>query len=949
MAGTSTNGFLAAREPFPGLVDQYGDPYQRQERERVRQSEYGPFAVPPVLTFATAMGAAYRVFWHGRHDEAMKAGREEALAMKRDAFLMALMQERKLGTTSLKWRIKVDNPLDPYQKAVKESITRLVRTTKRLQALRYYLLEGIWYGRYGSQMVWEFQERKLPQPGMPDREVAQKVLVCKAHTPVNGDKIDFRWDGTAYVQVHGSQGFGENSGIPNARTILTNVGRALVLDTPNWRQRFIIHKHEVMDADFFDYQAASAMHGVGVRSTLYWLNWLRNEWIANVADWCERTGLGVRLWYYQGGNAKSKEEVGDAAKAQSVNKVNILVPRFGDNPMEGVEFVETVGTGAELLQKLWEHIENHIERYVIGQTLSSDTEGSGLGGTGVAGMHAACVPVEGTEILTRRGFKSASEVAIGEEVLAYDVETDRCRWTPLLNKTFYKDAPVQRLSVSRNHFESVCTPDHSWATEKRGTSMSGREWYPSAATATVGLRGGRTIPGRRKLTKAFEIVGHDKLILSAPECETVESLLTPDEAAFLGWAVTDGTIKVTHRMGVRKNSTYIRVGICQSKPQFIPAIRELAARMGAYEVEGKPFVRTFPSSGRTSQCLAQHWWYLTAARSRELLAKAGFRSRADLPGIVTRLNGVARQAMLDAMMAAEGSIERQNFFNTDAHVLEAFDILCALQGLATGRPTERHWHDGKLSSRRGPADLFNYRPCVVKKLKKTRYVHGKVIRKEDAGTADVWCPTTQYGTWVMRQNGQVMITGNTKAKIIAFDASNFDETFTEEFVGPMVQWSYPWADFPVSFVSDVDQFEPQERMTGIKTMVEMGVDVAEDEVRGVMGLSAPQPGERTVMQAMEEMQKRQQKMEMEGQQQQMQMEQAAQGGAPGAPGMDPNAGAEPEIPEVPDMPQPPGAQETPPPGQEPYMGFSRVEEDDVYGEILAEIERHERGLVSSSA
>src|SRR5690606_27349041 len=32
------------------------------------------------------------------------------------------------------------------------------------------------------------------------------------------------------------------------------------------------------------------------------------------------------------------------------------------------------------------------------------------------------------------------------------------------------------------------------------------------------------------------------------------------------------------------------------------------------------------------------------------------------------------------------------------------------------------------------------------------------------GEQPAWCPTTPLGTWVMRQNGRVMITGNTKAK-----------------------------------------------------------------------------------------------------------------------------------------------------------------------------------------
>jgi hypothetical protein len=45
-----------------------------------------------------------------------------------------------------------------------------------------------------------------------------------------------------------------------------------------------------------------------------------------------------------------------------------------------------------------------------------------------------------------------------------------------------------------------------------------------------------------------------------------------------------------------------------------------------------------------------------------------------------------------------------------------------------------------------------------------RFADGARLRLEPAGAGPVWCPTTAYGTWVMRQNGRVTITGNTKAK-----------------------------------------------------------------------------------------------------------------------------------------------------------------------------------------
>lgn len=68
------------------------------------------------------------------------------------------------------------------------------------------------------------------------------------------------------------------------------------------------------------------------------------------------------------------------------------------------------------------------------------------------------------------------------------------------------------------------------------------------------------------------------------------------------------------------------------------------------------------------------------------------------------------------------------------------------------------------------ATLLGYRVCsVIKKHNQTMrswtfirrtFESTQNLHKEDAGTADVWCPTTKYGTWVMKQNGYVTITGN---------------------------------------------------------------------------------------------------------------------------------------------------------------------------------------------
>jgi hypothetical protein len=360
----------------------------------------------------------------------------------------------------------------------------------------------------------------------------------------------------------------------------------------------------------------------------------------------------------------------------------------------------------------------------------------GLAGDALANavMKAECVPLD-SEILTRDGFKTHDCLKVGDEVLAYDCGRDVTEWVPLESVTVYPTAAVEALHTEKGQFRVVCTADHSWAVQKEAYKPDTR------GSGERGPRGPYCNRGPdRLLVKAHEINTRHRLILSAPCVDAGPSLLAPIEAAVLGWAVTDGTIK---RVG---NS--VRIGICQSKDRHKPAIRRLVQAAAAGPV--REFIspardRTFPMSGKTYRTRPQHWWYLPAAVSRDLLTRAGYRSRADLPRIAARLNGPAREAMLGAMMAAEGD-DRGMFANTDRHIMEAFQVLCALQGLATG---------GLRTIKGG---------CFTQRRKKTRHVAGNFLRIEAIGECAVWCPTTKHGTWVMRQNGQVTITGNTKAK-----------------------------------------------------------------------------------------------------------------------------------------------------------------------------------------
>lgn len=322
-------------------------------------------ALPHVYTFASLLGGASKTYWHDRFDEAMRHSRENAMAMRRDAFLMSLLGERQRSVSSLPWYLEVPDPKDKKQAAVRARLTESLRGTRGLRRMMRSWLDALWYGRYGVQFAWRWKAID-----------GKRVLAVKAWEPVNGDKIGYHWDGTPYVLVNAAKA----SELPGAVLVNTTRARALSL-TGQWRERFVIHQHEVDDSDYFEAESGPGRHGVGIRSRIYWLDFLKREYLDWVITYLERVGLGTRLWKYDASNPKAKEAAETAARDNS-RRVNILVPVWGDARggfSGGVEVVEASTSGVEVLRSMIEALDQYIERYVIGQSGSSQSQASGIG------------------------------------------------------------------------------------------------------------------------------------------------------------------------------------------------------------------------------------------------------------------------------------------------------------------------------------------------------------------------------------------------------------------------------------------------------------------------------------------------------------------------------------------------------------------------------------------
>ena len=210
-------------------------------------------ALPHVDLFAAVFNQASKSY-NWRWDEAYKRSRKDALAMTRDCWMMSLFNERRFPVSQTAWHLESEDKRDAMQKAVVDHMTACIQATPDLESMLFELQWAIWYGRAGMEVTWNYETIRN-----------QRSLVCQSWYPVNGDKIQFTWDGKPELMIYTPKASELERRHPGTEIRRTDRWTVLVLDQPYWRDRYIVHKHDCIDADFFESEMAGGVHGVGIR------------------------------------------------------------------------------------------------------------------------------------------------------------------------------------------------------------------------------------------------------------------------------------------------------------------------------------------------------------------------------------------------------------------------------------------------------------------------------------------------------------------------------------------------------------------------------------------------------------------------------------------------------------------------------------------------------------
>ena len=341
---------------------------------------YGPdgLLVPQARSFATIVNSVTRTYSY-RFDEAMRDNFVNARAMRRDAFVRSLLEERILPTINREFTLEVDDDRDPEQQHVRDGLLRILRSIKNFDAMKRALLDAVWFGRAGAQ--WTFGR---------DEEIDNLWSIAK-WDPLHGDSVQFTFDGVPAILLDGMTAgwYTQNGATRGPWGDIRNTdrgGMALVLQRPYWRERFAIHQHILEKADFFEGEMAGSVQGLGIRGLVYWHYVIRTDALTWMLAYMQAVGMmDLLVFNYPAGNYEAEQRQLQNAQ-QVIGKAAIACPRTPGGNWPAVEQIPMNSAGLAALQKLVaDYFDRHIERLIVGQSMSSGADhGTGLGGTGRA-------------------------------------------------------------------------------------------------------------------------------------------------------------------------------------------------------------------------------------------------------------------------------------------------------------------------------------------------------------------------------------------------------------------------------------------------------------------------------------------------------------------------------------------------------------------------------------
>jgi superfamily II DNA or RNA helicase len=352
-------------------------------------------------------------------------------------------------------------------------------------------------------------------------------------------------------------------------------------------------------------------------------------------------------------------------------------------------------------------------------------------------MHDQCLSAD-TEILTPGGWAQMGEVATGDEVAAFDRETEEISWRPARRvierglaggeEIYEMKLPGVDLRVTGDHrivYQQSCGAGHrkmsGWKVDTAAKLASGRSWY--------------RIP----------VAGYE---------EGVGIPLTDSELSFLGWWITDGTLSnqrtratpglVICQAQASPHNGHIRQTLDGCGFAWTVAVRDVGSQFD----RRSPMLHYSVPKKRSTTRLGRGWEELAPYLDKDLSPL--------LDDMTSNQLAVFMEAVHYGDGDKQGKVVPGKGVQRSYHVGTARRLFAdRLQSLLIRRGWRANVIEKKTPLGR-PYFKINTKPGAIRSIKGSQ----QFLRVDPREGERVWCVENDLGTLVVRRHGKAAIVGN---------------------------------------------------------------------------------------------------------------------------------------------------------------------------------------------
>lgn len=347
-----------------------------------------------------------------------------------------------------------------------------------------------------------------------------------------------------------------------------------------------------------------------------------------------------------------------------------------------------------------------------------------------------CVDAE-TEALTKRGWLHYHEIKESDEILSYNNENKALTWSKISN-LFVNDYDGLMFKLDMQGLDAFVTPNHKFLSSENGI----------------------------KPIDEFKVWEHLVLMGSHVSDEKIEKKYSDDFVRLVGWSVTEGH----YVYGKRTHS----ITVFQKEGKKAEKIRNVFKSLNLKLKEHTcttPTIMGFYFNGDLANKVVE------VSRNRVL----------DMDFILD-LTHEQRMILIETMVMGDGhnrknekNKTRWSYCQKDKKHIDTFIALCTLSGLTTSTTLVKKiygftknpyyvvniFQDPKLSCRFESVKMHGGRAKAGGNRE-----NGNVILNKPTVPykGKIWCPSTEYGTFVCRRGKYVYVTGNSYISDMVGDA-----------------------------------------------------------------------------------------------------------------------------------------------------------------------------------